>query len=135
MLQALARATMIFGAPVSEDETTINTTTEIHDLQITVIEGTLRITGRSFDGSTLQVSPKCPVLIRIHDSEGHYAYLDELPPRGQRADPWGRNTTKGLARRIYEEVASESVHVAYAIGKTDGSLAYGPIIKIKPKGG
>lgn len=120
---------------MSEDDTTINTTTEIHDLQITVIEGTLRISGRNFDGQTLLVSPGCPVLIRVHDAEGHYAYLDELPPKGQRADPWGRNTTKGLARRIYEKVASESMHVTYAIGKTDASLAYGPIIKIKPKGG
>lgn len=116
------------------DETS-DTITETHDLQVTVIDGTVRVTGRNFDGSTLQVSPGVPVLVRVRDDADHYAYMTEVPPRGVRADSWGRNVDKGLARRMFDEVVGESTHVLFTIGKTDTALAYGPIIKIKPKGG
>ncbi|MFV8756257.1 hypothetical protein ACNOYE_37400 [Nannocystaceae bacterium ST9] len=112
-----------------------DTITETHDLQVTVIDGTLRLSGRDFDGTTLQVSPGVPVLVRVRDDANNYVYMTELPPRGARADSWGRNVDKGLARRMFDEVVSESTHVVFTIGKTSMALAYGPIIKIKPKGG
>jgi hypothetical protein len=115
------------------DDTT--TTTETHDLQATVIDGTVRLTGRGFDGSTLEVSPGVPVLVRVRDDANNYAYMTEVPLRGVRADSWGRNVSKGLARRMFDEVVGESTHVLFTIGKADTALAYGPIIKIKPKGG
>jgi hypothetical protein len=118
------------------DDTTTSITTETHDLQVTVIDGTVRLSGRNFDGRTLQVSPGVPVLVRVRDDENNYVYMTEVPPRGVRADSWGRNVTKGLARRMFDEVVAESSHVVFTIGKADSNaLSYGPIIKIKPKGG
>jgi hypothetical protein len=115
---------------------TTSTTTETHDLQVVVIDGTVRLSGgRNFDGATLQVSPGVPVLVRVRDDADNYVYMTEVPPRGARADSWGRNITRGLARRLFDEVATESTHVVFTIGKSSSALAYGPIIKIKPKGG
>ncbi len=117
------------------DETRDDPTTETHDLQMTMIDGTLRLSGSNFDGTTLQVSSNVPVLVRVRDDANNYVYMTEVPARGARADTWGRNTTKGLTRRLFDEVVDETNHVVFAIGKTDTTLAYGPIIKIKPKGG
>lgn len=115
------------------DDTT--TATETHDLQAIVIDGTVRLTGRGFDGQTLVVSPGVPILVRIRDDANNYVYMTEVPARGVRADSWGRNVNKGLARRMFDEVTAETNHVVFTIGKADTALAYGPIIKIKPKGG
>ncbi len=119
---------------MASDETQPSTT-EIHDLELFVIEGTVRLRGPDFDGSTLQVSAKVPVLVRVHDDANNYVYVTEIPPRGERASCWGRNTNKGLSRRLFDEVVGETSHVVFAIGKSDAALAYGPIIKVKPKGG
>jgi hypothetical protein len=116
------------------DETS-DTLTETHDLQVTVVDGTVRLVGRTFDGSTLHVSPGVQVLVRVRDDADNYAYMTEVPARGARADSWGRNVDKGLARRMFDEVVGESTHVLFTIGKATTALAYGPIIKIKPKGG
>jgi hypothetical protein len=114
---------------------TTTTTTETHDLQATVIDGTVRLTGRDFDGTTLQVSPGVPILVRVRDDANNYVYMSEVPARGERASSWARNVDKGLARRTFDDVATETSHVVFTIGKSNSALGYGPIIKIKPKGG
>ncbi len=112
------------------------TITETRTLRSTVLDGVLRLSGEGFDGSTLEVEPGTTVVVRIVDADGHYLYANQIPPGGDRAAVWGRNEERGVARRKFEAVSTELFNVVFAVDARDASkVAFGPVIKIKPKGG
>lgn len=107
----------------------------VFDITATVIDGTIRLTGRDLVGDTLLVPAGQDSLVRIRDTDGHYLYGSEIPAGGARSTSWGRNTDRGLARRKFEAVTSEITNIVFAVStRSSADVTYGPVLKVKPQG-
>lgn len=121
-------------------DTTDTTDTEetapnVFDILATVIDGTIRLSGRGLIGDTLVVPAGQDSLVRIKDVDGYYLYATEIPSSGARSTCWGRNTNRGLARRKFEAVTHELTNIVYAVStRSSADVTYGPVLKVKPQG-
>lgn len=107
----------------------------IYEITATVIDGTIRLTGTGLVGDTIEVPAGEDAIVKISDASGYYLYGAEVPAGGERSACWGRNTTRGLARRKFEAVTSELNNIVYAVStRTSANVTYGPVLKVKPKG-
>jgi hypothetical protein len=120
---------------VTDKLETDDTAATIIDLTATVIDGTIRLTGRGLVGDTLEVPRGQDSVVRIKDVEGYYLYATEIPAGGARSTCWGRNTDRGLARRRFEAVTTEINNIVYAAStRSSADVTYGPVLKVKPQG-
>jgi hypothetical protein len=105
----------------------------VYDITATVIDGTIRLTGRDLVDNVLLVPRGQDALVKIADADGNYLYATEIPPGGARTTCWGR-TTEG-SRRIFDAVSTEFNSIVFAASTTNSaSVTYGPVIKVKPQG-
>jgi hypothetical protein len=117
---------------IEEDDTTVR---NVYVLTATVIDNTIRLKGEGLNGDTIEVPRGEDAVVKIKDVDGYYLYGAEIPPGGERAGCWGRNTNKGLARRKFEAVTTEINNIVYAAGtRSSADVTYGPVLKVKPKG-
>jgi hypothetical protein len=105
----------------------------VYDITATVIDGTIRLTGRDLVDNVLTVPRGQDSLVQIADADGNYLYATEVPPGGERTTCWGRSATG--TRRVFEAVSTEINSIVFAASTTNSaSVTYGPVIKVKPQG-
>jgi hypothetical protein len=123
-------------ATMTDTSDPTGTMSQTRRLRALVIDGSLRLSGDDFDGSTIEVERGATVEVRIDDPAGYHVYGNELRPLGERAGCWDRNAERGIAHRSFGPVEAEIANVVFAVTSNEASnVATGPVIKIKPKGG
>ncbi len=97
--------------------------------------GSIQLTGEGLRNNEILVPRGEDAVVKIKDMESLYLFGVEISPRGERPNPWARNTTARLTRRKFEAVSTDVLSIVYAvpINGTAG-VSYGPVITIKPKG-
>ncbi len=96
--------------------------------------GRIGLRGDGLDGDTIQVPKGSEVYVVIPDTEKHHIYGAQIYPKGDPYKEWEREGS--LCRQRFRFLTEGVNNVIFAVSKDDTSeVAYGPIIKIKPKSG
>ena len=124
----MADSTDPTGAPT--DDGSLNR----YVVRATVIDDTIRLSGDIVD-DTIEVPRGEDAIIKIKDTDEYYLYAVEVPTNGGRSRCWGRNLTRRLTRRMFEDVHDLTHNFIYAVEKSArGKIVYGPVVVVKPKG-
>jgi hypothetical protein len=107
-------------------------TTYDYNITAEIISGTMRLSG-DIVNDTIEVPRGDNGRVTIADTTDWYLYASTNSAGGV-AGCWGRSAVGG-ALETFSNVQADAYAIVYAVAKTGpGTVAYGPVITIKPKG-